>query len=126
MPRLRLLLLPALAMLAGTADSQMATPRSQSKLTIDQLIQIKHPSGHQWTPDGSHVWFTYDDGGINNVWAVAADGDSPPVALTSYAEGQSGAGGFWSKDGRTFFFQRDGGLLAVSVTGGTPHTAWPS
>src|SRR6476660_4495353 len=113
-----------MALLAGTASAQTATPKSQSKLTIDQLIQIKHPSGHQWTPDGSHVWFTYDDGGINNVWAVAANGSGSPVALTNYPEGQTGNGAFWSNDGQTFFYQKDGGLLAVSGNGGAPHTAW--
>ncbi|HTE48106.1 MAG TPA: hypothetical protein VK636_22875, partial [Gemmatimonadaceae bacterium] len=126
MHNLRLLSFPAMALLAGTAAAQTAKPRSQAKLTIDQLVQIKHPSGHQWTPDGSRVWFTYDDGGINNVWAVAADGSGPPVALTSYPEGQTGNGGFWGKDSQTFFYQRDGGLLAVSVKGGAPHAAWPS
>src|SRR6185437_4089597 len=84
------------------------------------------PSGHQWTPDGRHVWFTYDSGGINNLWVAPADGSSPATPLTTYADGQSGNGGFWSKDGRTFFFQRDGGLLAVSVSGGAPHTPWVS
>src|SRR5438477_12999198 len=118
--------LPAMALIATTATSQTTKPRTLSGLTIDQLIQIKHPSGHQWTPDGSHVWFTYDDGGINNVWVAPADGSSPAVALTSYSDGQAGNGGFWSKDGQTFFFQRDGGLLGVSVSGGTPHAAWPS
>src|SRR6185437_15324140 len=114
---------------AGTAAAQMAkrdVARARPTLTIDQLIQIKHPSGHQWTPDGSHVWFTYDSGGINNVWTAPADGSGPAVALTSYPDGQSGNGGFWSRDGAIFFFQRDGGLLAVSVKGGSPHTAWPS
>src|SRR5947208_13497322 len=105
MRKTRLLSLLAMLMLAGTAASQAARPN----LTIDKLIQIKHPSGHQWTPDGRHVWFTYDDGGVNNVWAVAADGSKAPVALTTYTDGQSGGGGFWSKDGQTFFFQRDGG-----------------
>ena len=122
----RLLALPALTLLAGAAASQTPKSRSPSRLTIDQLIQIKHPSGHQWTPDGSHVWFTYDDGGVNNVWAAPADGSGPPVALTSYPDGQSGGGGFWSRDGQTFFFPREGGLLAVSVNGGAPHAAWPS
>jgi Tol biopolymer transport system component len=70
----RLLSLPAIALLAGTAAAQTAKSVARPKLTIDQLIQIKHPSGHQWTPDGSHVWFTYDDGGINNVWVARADG----------------------------------------------------
>lgn len=124
MPNLRLLVLPVMTLLAGTAAAQ--APRAKAKLTIDQLVAIKHPSGHQWTPDGSHVWFTYDDGGINNVWAVAADGSSPPVAMTSYPEGQTAGGGFWSKDSQTFFYQKDGGLLAVSVKGGAPRSAWPS
>src|SRR6478672_12924233 len=125
--RLSLLLaLPALTLLANTAASQTAKSPSPSKLTIEQLIQIKHPSGHQWTPDGRHVWFTYDDGGINNVWAAPADGSGAPIALTRYADGQTAGGSFWSTDGQTFFFPRDGGLLAVSVNGGTPHTAWPS
>lgn len=110
-----------MALCAALVMAQAPAP----KLTIDQLVQIKHPSGHQWTPDGSHVWFTYDDGGVNNVWAAPADGSSPPVALTSYPDGQAGAGGFWSRDSRTFFYQRDGGLLGVAVTGGAPHPAWP-
>ncbi|HEY4219100.1 MAG TPA: prolyl oligopeptidase family serine peptidase [Gemmatimonadaceae bacterium] len=132
MPNLRLLSLPALALVAGTAAaqtklaSQTTKPKASSKLTIDELIQIKHPSNHQWTPDGSHVWFVYDDGGVNNVWAAPADGSRPAVALTNYPEGQTGAGAFWSKDGQTFFYQKNGGLLAVSANGGTPHAAWPS
>jgi dipeptidyl aminopeptidase/acylaminoacyl peptidase len=129
----RLLPLPAKALaMALFAVSAAAQPtkhdisRAQSSLTIEQLIQIKHPSGHQWTPDGSHVWFTYDSAGINNVWVASANGSSPARPLTTYADGQSGTGGFWSKDGQTFFFQRDGGLLAVSVRGGRARTAWPS
>jgi dipeptidyl aminopeptidase/acylaminoacyl peptidase len=122
----RLLSLPAVALLAATASAQTAQPRPASKFTIDDLIKIKHPSGHQWTPDGSHVFWTYDDGGVNNVWAAPADGSGPGIALTSYADGQSGNGGFFTKDGQTFFYPRDAGLVAVSVKGGAPHTAWPS
>ena len=96
------------------------------KLTIDQLVQIKHPSGHQWTADGSRIWFTYNDGGVNNVWAAPASGTGRPVALTTYPDGQSGGGSFWSPDGQTFFYQRDGGLLAVPAAGGAPRPAWPS
>ena len=66
-----------LSVVALGLTASIATPGAQApapKLTIDQLVQIKHPSGHQWSPDGSHVWFTWNDGGVNNVWAVAADG----------------------------------------------------
>ncbi len=103
-----------------------ATKGPTSKLTIDELVQIKHPSGHQWTPDGRHVWWTYDDGGVNNVWAAPADGSGAPVALTHYPDGQTGNGAFWSPDGRTFYYPRDGGLQSVPVTGGESRLAWPS
>ncbi|HEX4682896.1 MAG TPA: LpqB family beta-propeller domain-containing protein, partial [Gemmatimonadaceae bacterium] len=116
----------AMALFAVAAAAQAPRPRPQPTLTIDQLVQIKHPSGHQWTPDGAHVWFIYDSAGVNNVWVAPADGSSPARPLTTYADGQTGNGGIWSKDGRTFFFQRDGGLLAVPVSGGAPRTAWAS
>ena len=122
----RLIALPAIALLAGSAVAQTSKQQAVSKLTIDQLVQIKHPSNHQWTPDGSHVWFVYDDGGVNNVWAAPANGSSPAVALTNSPDGQTVGGTFWSKDGQTFFYPKAGGLLAVSVNGGAPHAPWPS
>jgi dipeptidyl aminopeptidase/acylaminoacyl peptidase len=103
-----------------------AQTKPAATFTIDDLIRIKHPSDHQWTPDGKHVWWTYDDGGVNNVWTAAADGSGQPVQLTKYPDGQTGAGGFWSPDGQTFFFPRGGGLQAVSVNGGDPRAAWPA
>src|SRR4051812_4930110 len=125
---MRAKLLVFLVVVLGTVT--LGVPRAQTparaKLTIDDLVHIKHPSAFQWTPDGSHVWWTYDDGGVNNVWAAAADGKTPAVALTSYADGQSGNGGLWSRDGKTFYFQHGGGLQSVSVNGGEPRPAWPS
>jgi len=117
---------PCAATVAICTALGYAQTKPAPKFTIDDLVGIKHPSGHQWTPDGKHVWWTYDDGGVNNVWAAAADGSGQPVQLTKYPDGQTGAGGFWSQDGQTFFFQRGGGLQAVSVNGGEPHVAWPS
>jgi len=48
----RFAILPAITLLAGTAASQTTKTRAPSKLTIDELIQIKHPSGAQWTSAG--------------------------------------------------------------------------
>jgi len=110
----------------GRVTAQRPAAAPAPALTIETLVHIKHPSGHQWSSDGRHVWWTYDDGGVNNVWTAPADGRGQPVALTTYPDGQSGGGGFWSPDGRTFYFQRAGALLAVPATGGTPQPAWPS
>src|ERR1051325_6590604 len=103
-----------------------AQTKPSATFTIDDLVRIKHPSGHQWTPDGKHVWWTYDDGGVNNVWAAAADGSGQPVQLTNYPDGQAGGGGFARGDGQPFFSQRGGGLLGLSVSAGEPRAAWPS
>src|SRR5579862_7982442 len=86
--------------LASVALPRAQAPAPRAKLTIDDLVHIKHPSAFQWTPDGTHVWWTYDDGGVNNVWAAAADGSGQPVPLTKYPEGQNGNGGLWSRDGK--------------------------
>jgi dipeptidyl aminopeptidase/acylaminoacyl peptidase len=118
--------LASAAVCVAALAAQTPAPKPAPNLTIDTLVRIKHPSGHQWTPDGTHVWWVYDDGGVNNVWAAPADGKTPPVALTSYADGQTAAGGFWSRDGRTFYFPHGGGLMSVAVTGGEPRAAWPS
>jgi dipeptidyl aminopeptidase/acylaminoacyl peptidase len=122
----RFLVGSVVALAAGALVGAQTPASTSGVLTIDQLTHIKHPSGHQWTPDGTHVWWMYDDGGVYNVWTAPADGSGKPVALTNYTEGQNGIGGFWSPDGKTFFYPHGGGLLAVPVTGGEPHTAWPS
>ena len=112
-----------IVLLSAVAMAQTPAP----KLTIDQLVQIKHPSGHQWTPDGKHVWFTYDDGGVNNVWAVAADGSSQPVALTNYPDGQAGGGGFWSRRRQDVLLSaRRWTAGGAGRRGGAPQAPWPS
>src|SRR6185437_707382 len=83
MSNLRLLPLPALALIAASSAAQTSSTRTPPSLTIDQLIAIKHPSGHQWTPDGRHVWFTYDSAGVDNVWVAPADGSGPARPLTT-------------------------------------------
>src|SRR5437868_13549703 len=87
----------AVAICAAFAHAQT---KPAAKITIDDLVRIKHPSGHQWTPDGKHVLWTYDEEGVNNAWTAPADGSGQPVQLTKYPDGQTGAGGFRSPDGQ--------------------------
>jgi dipeptidyl aminopeptidase/acylaminoacyl peptidase len=95
-----LFVLAAAALVGRTAGAQ-APP--SGRLTIDQLIQIKHPSAPQWTADGSHIWFTYDSGGVNNVWSVPSDGSGRAVALTT-----------WPQGGRAFAPSPDGSSIAFA------------
>src|SRR5215467_5161772 len=68
-----------------------------NKLTIEQVVAIKHPSDAMWSPDGKHLAFVWDQGGIGNLCLANADGSGAPVALTNFTEGHI-AGAFWSHD----------------------------
>ena len=96
-------------------------------LTIDQLIEIRHPSGPVWSPDGRHVAFLSERAGIANIFVADAVGSSAaPVAaraLTRYADGQGG-GFFWSADSQRIYFARGGDLLQAALGGGEPSPVW--
>lgn len=107
--------------LAPAAFTQ--APAKSAKLTIEQLIDIKHPSNPVWSPDGKHVVFTWDRAGIANLYVADADGHGQPLALSSFPEGQV-EGAFWNEDGDTVYFPHDGDLWQVPVSGGTPKPVW--
>jgi hypothetical protein len=64
------------------------TSSSKSRLTIEQLVEIKHPSDPIWSPDGKLVAFVWDRAGIANLYIANADGSGEPKPLTSFSEGQ--------------------------------------
>jgi dipeptidyl aminopeptidase/acylaminoacyl peptidase len=106
---------------AASAAAQSSS--KSSKLTIEQLIDIKHPTNPVWSPDGKHVVFTWDRAGVANFYVANADGHGQPQALTTFAEGQV-EGAFWNEDGDAIYFPHDGGLWQVPVSGGTPKPLW--
>ena len=111
---------------AALTFAASAAPQSSpkfSKLTIEQLIDIKHPSNPVWSPDGKHVVFTWDRAGVANLYVANADGHGQPVAITSFPEGQV-EGAFWNEDGDTVYFPHDDDLWQVPVAGGTPKPVW--
>src|SRR3989442_11000833 len=108
-------------MFAASAAAQNSTKSSQ--LTIEQLIEIKHPSDPVWSPDGKHVAFIWDRADIKNLFVASADGSGQPVALTSFPEGGV-AGAFWSEDGDSVYFVHEGDLWKVPASGGAPKPAW--
>ena len=110
------------ALTFASSASPQSSPKS-SRLTIEQLIDIKHPSNPVWSPDGKHVVFTWDRAGVANLYVANADGHGQPQALTLFPEGQV-EGAFWNEDGDTLYFPRDGDLWQVPVTGSTPKRVW--
>src|SRR5437773_5308186 len=112
-----------LAVTACIGIACSAQTKTASRLTIEQLIGIKHPSDPIWSPDGKRVAFIWDRADIKNLYVANADGSGQPVALTSFPEGGV-ADAFWSEDGDSVCFVHQGDLWKVPESGGAPQPAW--
>src|SRR4051812_15897543 len=106
-------LLFSAGILAGITPGLIAAP-----LTIDRLMQIKHPSNPTPSPDGKYVAFAWDEGGVWNLYLISTSGStSAPVKLTAFPSGQVNDF-FWSANGKALLFPHEGELWRVDVANG--------
>jgi dipeptidyl aminopeptidase/acylaminoacyl peptidase len=120
------LALASLFIVQAAQPPQSTAPRAAGRLTIEQLIDIRHPSSPVWSPDGRRVAFLSERAGIANIVVadVDASGHSTRVTpLTRFADGQ-GAAFFWSADSERVYFPRQGDLWQAAVGGGEPAAVW--
>ena len=106
--------------------AQPAPSRDAQGLTIEHLIDIRHPSNAAWSPDGRRVAFLSERAGIANIFVAEIDALARATragALTRFADGLSG-GLFWSADSKRVYFPRQGDLWQVAVAGGEPAAVW--
>ncbi len=114
-------LMASLAIQAQTRTPARSPQRPAGRpLTIDDLVQIKHPSSPVWSRDSRQIAFTWERAGIANLCVVPADASRKPVAVTS--DGEPVAGVFWSSDSRHIYFTRGGNLMQVPADGAQPPT----
>src|SRR5262249_59159446 len=121
-----LLSIPAALILLGPRSSARqpavsATAPTDGKLTIDALIDIKHPSNPVWSRDSRRVAFMWERAGVANLFVVPADGAAAPVPITK--DGDPVAGVFWSADSRTLYFMRGGMLMRAPADRSEEHTS---
>jgi Tol biopolymer transport system component len=109
-----------LCLLATALAAQ--TSATASPLTIETLLDIKHPSQAVWSPDGRTIAFVWDRSGVQDVY-VAGGGGGEPRPLTCHDNGLVD-GLFWSRDGGTLFFERKGDLWRVPASGESPQPVW--
>jgi Tol biopolymer transport system component len=102
----------------GAAQATSAHP-----LTIENLIDIRHPSNPVWSPDGKRIAFLWDRADIVNLYLVNADGSGAPGALTSFPDGKV-TDVFWSMDGSTVYFSRGADLWQVAANGAGARAVW--
>jgi dipeptidyl aminopeptidase/acylaminoacyl peptidase len=103
-------------------------------LTIDLLLDIRHPSSPVWSPDGTQVAFVWDRSGVQNVWIIGvppgaglgAAVPDPPRALTPEVSGTIQTL-FWGPDGREVLYALGGTLWRADAAGRRePAPAWAS
>ena len=95
--------------------------RTSGGLTIDQLIDIRHPSSPMWAPDGRHVVFVWDRAGVSKVYVVDSTGGAPRELPDA---GASLGGAFWSRDGAALMVAKNGDLWRVPLDGGRASAVW--
>jgi len=105
---------------AAPVATQSSSPATG--LTIDQLIDIRHPSNPMWTPDGKSVVFVWDRAGISSVFIAPADGKTAPRELREAGASLNGA--FWSSDGRALLVTRAGDLWRVPLDVSVGSAVW--
>jgi dipeptidyl aminopeptidase/acylaminoacyl peptidase len=107
---------------AATRTSHSSAPTTTGPLTIEQLIDIRHPSNPMWSPDGRHVVFVWDRAGVSKVYVADAAQAASPRELP--AAGSQLSGAFWSADGAALMLPKDGDLWRVPIDGSTASAAW--
>jgi Tol biopolymer transport system component len=116
---LLLLLFPALV---PAPPAALPPTGASGGLTIDQLIDIRHPSNPMWTPDGRSVVFVWDRAGVSKVFVAAAAGGAPPRELREAGPSLNGAS--WSADGKALLVPKSGDLWLVPIDGSAARAVW--
>src|SRR3954468_2997818 len=114
-----LIALAAGAAVLGAAQVRGAQGGAAQPITIEQLIDIKHPSNPVWSRDSKRIAFTWERAGVANLYVVPADGSAKPAQVTT--DGVP-PGYFWSADSQSIQFLRGGTLMAIPLDGGGART----
>ena len=112
---------------SSSSGAAVALGARRRRLTIDQLIDIRHPSNPVWSPDGRRVAFLSERAGIANIYVAdvtRVSGMSARARADALCRRQRRAV-FWSADSQRVYFPRQRRSLAGRASsGGEPSAVW--
>ena len=99
--------------------------------TIEQMVNIKFPGEPVWSPDGHHMAFMWDEGGVYSLYVVSAGGDDAPLKLMTYPWSEVSSQGsvppaLWSHDGATLYYPQWSGCPVSRRRVGLAMRIWSS
>lgn len=101
-----------------------AAPAITTSLTLEHLLDIRHPSQATWSPASDRVAFVWDRAGVQNIFVVEPSATTPsPAMLTSFDEGLLDLVG-WTADAGAVLFAKDGDLWRAPPGTPMPERVW--
>jgi len=103
------LLFAASIVLTGCEEAEEA-PR----MSLEDILDIRHPTAPVWSPDGDEVFFVWDLNQQMDLYAVKPGSGEPPRQLTRWGDSYEVIGGlFWGGDTDLLHFTRNGRLYQM-------------
>ncbi len=87
-----------------------------AEITIDDVVNIKYVSQHQWSPDGNYISYVVDDQGRVNLWLLPARGGDA-IKITDTKESPSAI--VWMPDSKSFIYQENGDIWRSRLSPGS-------
>lgn len=107
----RLALLFTAAIVAGGCGD----PVEPARMTLEDILDIRHPTAPVWTPDGERVIFVWDLNQQMDLYVAEPGSGEPPRQLTRWGDSYEQISGlFWGGDGDLLHFSRNGRLYQMN------------
>ena len=102
-------------------------PADAPSMTLEEILDIRHPTEPVWTPDGSEVIFVWDLNQQMDLYAVEPGSGEPPRQLTRWGNSYEEISGlFWGAEGDVLHFVRNGRLYQMNPDlAGTLRAVFP-
>ena len=95
---------------APAHESQSVRAVRSGGLTVEQILDIRHPSDPIWEPQGDRIAYLWNDGGVRDVWLVSDSDGAEPERISNAAQAPGVAAFGWHPAGSELLFSLAGSV----------------